>query len=147
MIGTVDHKSVLEGKSGSNNQGVEPTCRLSGKVGFISDWEGTLANQSRGKAVHGSVRVEFVPNSKLTRRNQVEKKGTRRRPVGIIESSGSEHQRVAGGLVGFGMVRKQWKKHRSDENLTRFYKISPDLAKISLDSMRFRQIRSKSHRI
>ena len=37
MIGTVDHKSVLEGKSGSNNQGVEPTCRLSGKVGFISD--------------------------------------------------------------------------------------------------------------
>ena len=63
----------------------------------------------------------------------MEKKGTRRRPVGIIESSGSEHQRVAGGLVGFGMVRKQWKKHRSDENLTRFYKISPDLAKISLD--------------
>ena len=47
-IGKADHKLVSEGKSGLNNQGAEPACRLPGNVGFISDRGGTLANQSRG---------------------------------------------------------------------------------------------------
>ena len=49
------------------------------------------------RAIHGSVQVEFVPNPELTHRNRVEKKGTRRRPAGVIGSGGLEHQRVAGG--------------------------------------------------
>ena len=83
------------------------------------------------KAVHKSVRVGFVPNPEQTCRNRVEKKGTRRQPAWVIESGSSEHQRVAGESVGFKMVRKRWKKHRSVENLTEFYQISPNLAKIS----------------
>ena len=47
-IGKADHKLVSEGKSGSNNQGVELTCRLSGDVGFIFNRGGTPTNQSRG---------------------------------------------------------------------------------------------------
>ena len=65
-----------------------------------------------------------MPNPELTRRNRVEKKGTRRRPVEVIGSGGSEHQRVAGGSVGFKMARKRWKKHRSSENLIGVYEIS-----------------------
>ena len=59
------------------------------------------------RAVDGSVRVGFVPNSEPTCRNRVEKKGTRCRPVGVIGSGSSEHQRVAGESVGFGMARKR----------------------------------------
>ena len=86
-----------------------------------------------------------MPNQQLTRWNRVEKKGTRCRPAGVIRSSGLEHQQVAGVSVGFGTARKWWKKHGSDKNLTEFYEISPNPVKISLDSMRFRKIWSKSH--
>ena len=63
----------------------------------------------------------------------MEKKGTCRRPAGVIGSGGSEHQRVAGGSVRFGMERKLWKKHKFNENLTGFYEISSDVIKISPD--------------
>ena len=74
-----------------------------------------------------------MPNSEPTCRNWVEKKETctPTRPVGVIGLGGSEHQRVAGGSVGFRTARKRWKKHKSDENLTEFDEILPDPVKIS----------------
>ena len=85
------------------------------------------------RAVHRSVRVEFVLNPESTCWNQVEKKGTCRQPTGVIRSGSLEHQRVAGGSDRFGTARKRWKKHRFGENLTRFDEISPYLVKIWLD--------------
>ena len=76
----------------------------------------------------------------------MEKKGTCRQPVGVIGLGGSKHQRVVGGSFGFGTARNDGKNTNS-ANLIEFYEILPDLAKISLDSMRFCKIRSKSHRI
>ena len=87
----------------------------------------------RTRAIHGSVRVGFVPNLEPAHRNRVEKKGTRCRPAKVIGSGGSEHQWVASGSVGFETVRKWWKKHRSDKNLTGFDEISPNPVKISPD--------------
>ena len=109
------------------------------------------------RAAHGSVRVGFVPNPEPTRRNRVRKKCTRRRPAGVIGSDSSNHQQVAGGLVGVIDLRRQRENNektqirrinadsgdsfpdsseislRSDKNLTGFDEISPDSVKISLD--------------
>ena len=85
-----------------------------------------------------------MPNSEPTRRNWVEKKETRSRPVGVIGSGGSKHQRVAGGSIGFGTTRKRWKKHKSDENLTGFDEILPDPVKISSN---LREIAPESRKI
>ena len=57
--------------------------------------------------------------------------------TGVIESGGSDHQRVASGLVGVIDLRRR--RENGEKNL--------DPAKISPDFMRFRQIRLKSHRI
>ena len=51
---------------------------------------------------------------------------------------------MVGGWVGFETARKWWKKHRSGENLTRFYEISLDSVKISSD---LREIVSESGKI
>ena len=59
------------------------------------------------RAVHGSIRVEFVPNPEPSRRNWVGKKCTHRQPAGVIESDGSDHQRVAGRLVEVIDLRTQ----------------------------------------
>ena len=78
--------------------------------------------------------------------------------VGVDRSGGSSLQRVTDGLVsvidlrkqlknGKETTRKQWEKPKSSENLIRIYEISPNPAKISPDSMRFRQIWSKSYQI
>ena len=88
-----------------------------------------------------------MTNSKSTRQNWVEKKGTCCWLAGVIGSGGLEHQRVTGESIEFGTARKWWKKHRSSKNLTRFYEISPDPTKISPNSMRFCQIWRKSLRI
>ena len=77
--------------------------------------------------------VGFMPNLKLTHQNWVEKKGTRRLPARVIGLGGSEHQRVVSVWVGFEMVKKRWKKHRSSKNLTRVDEISPDSVQISPD--------------
>ena len=98
----------------------------------------------RTRAIHESVRVGFVPNLEPAHRNRVEKKGTHRRPAGVIGSGGLEHQRMVGGSVGFGTARKRWKKHRSSENLTGFDEISSDLVKISPD---LREIAPESGKI
>ena len=63
----------------------------------------------------------------------MEKKVTHGQPIGVIGSSSSEHQWVAGGSVRFETARKWWKNTNS--------------AKISPDSMRFLQIQQKSYRI
>ena len=78
--------------------------------------------------------------------------------LGVDRSGRSSLQRVANRLVsvidlrkqlknGKETTRKQWEKPKSSENLIRIYEISPNLAKISPDSMRFRQIWSKSYQI
>jgi len=51
------------------------------------------------RAVHGSVRVGFVPNPEPTRWNWVRKKCIRRQPARVIGSDGSNHQQVVGGSV------------------------------------------------
>ena len=99
------------------------------------------------RVVHRSVWVRFMPNPEPTCWNRVEKKVICHRPAGVIGLGNSEHQWVAGGSVEFETARKWWIKHRSGENLTGFYEISPNLVKISYDFMRFRQIRRKSHKI
>ena len=92
------------------------------------------------RAVHGSVRVRFVPNPELTRRNWVGKKCTYRRPIGVIGSGGSDHQWVASGLVGVRSKKtvKQTQIRQRNAN-------SGD--SFPLDPARFRQIQQKSHRI
>ena len=109
------------------------------------------------RAVHGSVRVGFVPNPEPTHRNWMRKKCIRRRPARVIGSDGSDHQQVVGGSVGVIDLRRQREKDektqirrinadsgdsfpdfgeislRSGKNLTGFDDISPDPVKISLD--------------
>ena len=92
------------------------------------------------------------------------KKCTRRRSAGVIGLDGSDHQRVAGGSVGVIDLRTRRENGEKDtdpaENpdsddsfpdsgdiLLRSSEISPDPAKITLDLMRYSQIRLKSHRI
>ena len=75
------------------------------------------------RVVHRSVWVRFMPNPEPTCWNRVEKKVICHRPAGVIGLGNSEHQRVAGGSVGFKTARKRWKKHRSSENLIGFYEI------------------------
>ena len=102
------------------------------------------------RAVHGLVRVEFVPNSELTCRNRKGKKCTRRQPAGVIRSGSSNCQRVVGGLVGVKFektVRKWWKKHKSGEETQIPAIVFQILAIFPLDPMRFHQIWQKSHRI
>ena len=65
----------------------------------------------------------------------------------LVRSGGSKLQRVADDSIGVIVLRKRWEKPRSGENLIGFYEISLDLVEISSDSMRFHQIRSKSHQI
>ena len=85
------------------------------------------------------------------------KKCTHRRPAGVIGSDSSNHQWVAGGSVEV-IDLKTWRENGekntdpaknpdSGEFSLISNEISPDPAKISLDLMRYRQIRSKSHRI
>ena len=63
----------------------------------------------------------------------------------VIRLGGSNLQRMADGSIGVIDLRKWREKPRSRENLIGFYEILPDLVEISPDSMRFGQIRSKSH--
>ena len=85
----------------------------------------TQLGRTISKAVHGLVRVRFMPNPKPTHRNRVGKKCTRHRPVGIITLGGSDHQQVARGSVGVIDLRRR--RENSEKNV--------DLAK----KPRFRQ--------
>ena len=61
-----------------------------------------------GKAVHGSVRVGFVPNPEPTRPDRLARNSTRRRPAWLIGSGGSgglDLQRTAVGSVGVGDLK------------------------------------------
>ena len=55
--------------------------------------------------------------------------------------------RVSRRLGSEKTARKRWENSRSGENLIGIYEISPNSTIISLDLMRFCQIRSKSHQI
>ena len=89
------------------------------------------------RAVYRSVRVGFVPDPEPTCRNRVGKKCTHCRPAGVMGPGRSDHQRVAGRSVIVIDLRRR--RGNGEKNT--------DPAKISLDSMRFRQIWRKSHRI
>ena len=71
------------------------------------------------RAVQGSVRVGFVPNLELTRRNRVGKKCTRRRPAEVIGLDGSDHQRVAGGSIGVIDLRTRRENGEKNINLAK----------------------------
>ena len=68
------------------------------------------------RVVHGSVRIGFMPNSEPTRRNRAGKKCTRRQPVGVIGSDGSDHQRVAGESVGVIDLRTRQENDEKNTN-------------------------------
>ena len=57
------------------------------------------------RAVHGSVRVGFVPNPEPTRPDRLARNSTRRRPAWLIGSGGSDLQQTAVGSVGGGDLK------------------------------------------
>ena len=66
------------------------------------------------KAIHGSIRVGFMPNPEPTRRNRVGKKCTYCQPAGVIGSGSSDHQRVASGLVG--VINLRTRRENNEKN-------------------------------